>query len=66
MLTTEQIQAAKDEAVKQLFECEYKTAVTLEKHRLMEAKSRLFPKRIVFQWPVRFEDWVKKSKCGGC
>ena len=66
MLSPEQIKAAQERAFLEFQEEEVKKFIAEAKAKLAAQKAHFFNKRIVFQWPVRLEDWVKPScKCGG-
>lgn len=63
MLTQEQIKECQDEAKKKFNEKVRKAEVE-KRIKILEArKAHLFPKRVRFQWPMRFEDWVKPNGC---
>lgn len=64
MLTAEQIDKVK-ELAKDLYTQELQDKA-IKKHIaiLKERKLHWFPKRIVFQWPFRLEEWIKASN--GC
>ena len=65
MLTQEHIQAAKEEAEKQVHEVEFKKAVAEHKEALKARKAHFFPKKFVLQLPFRLEDWHKPKCCNG-
>lgn len=49
------IDEVKAEALEKLRQEDYKVAVENEKSRLRKLKGTLFTKRLVFQWPIRFD-----------
>jgi hypothetical protein len=59
MLKPSDLKKAKIDAKKQLEVEAYERQVELEVKRLVARKGKLLPKKIVFQWPIRFEHWHK-------
>ena len=64
MLTPQHVEEAKLEAEKKLHEKLYKEAVDAHIEVLKGRKAHFFPKKIIFQWPWRTEEWVKPN--AGC
>lgn len=59
MITPEQLEAAKLEA-KEKFQAKLrKAAIDAHIKVLQGRRAHFFPKRICFQWPIRFDEWVK-------
>lgn len=56
------VEAIHQDAAIKLAEEEYKKAVAEHLEVLRARKHHMFPKRIVFQWPIRLEDWYKSNK----
>ena len=56
------IDEVKEAARAKLSEADHKFAVEEELMRLRAKRPHFFPKRIRFQWPIRFEDWYN-PKC---
>lgn len=65
MLTPEQITAAREEAKQKYLKKLHDKQVEVELEILKAKKGHYFPKKVVFQWPVRLEDWYKPTKCCG-
>jgi hypothetical protein len=63
MLTPEQIDAAKLEAKEKFNAKLRKEAIEAHTKLLAARRAHFFPKRIVFQWPIRFDEWVKTNVC---
>lgn len=63
MLTPDQIEDAKLEATAKFQAKLRKEAIDAHIKVLEGRRAHLFPKRLVFQWPWRTEEWVKPSAC---
>lgn len=51
------IERVKEDAVTKYREDQHKKAVSVELERIRARKAHFFPKRMRFQWPIRFEHW---------
>lgn len=47
------------EAVEKLRKEKFDKAVKFRLEQLRARKAHFFPKKCIFQWPVRFEEWIK-------